>query len=224
MKSAIILFLDQPLPVLTKLAPGETPNPFAVALVRDTLRNLADVDADVFVFIEPEEDKDKAREVLGEGAYKLANALGRNLQARQRNAFRLVFARGYGRALLLANAMPDLPTHAVQSAMDSLGWKCCCLGPVPTAPGSGEMDGLYILGFDFEGYTTDALDMVDQSRPGVFTRMETLLLFYERKVKVLPPYSPVTSPDDAPLLAERCKDTRFALLPSVRLASRQQAS
>ncbi|GAB6125618.1 DUF2064 domain-containing protein [Humidesulfovibrio idahonensis] len=226
MKSAVMLFLDQPLPVLSKLAPGEAPDPLAVALVRDTLRNLADVDADVFVFLAPEEDKDKAREVLGKGRFKLANAHGRNLQVQQRNAFRLVFARGCERALLLANAMPDLPGHAIQSAMDSLGWKCCCLGPAPAradaqcaAAPDANADGLYALGFDFEGYTTDALDMVDQSRPGLFTRMETLLLFYERKVKVLAPYSPVASLDDATALAARCKDTRFALLPSVRLAA-----
>jgi len=221
MKSAVMLFLDQPLPVLSKLAPGEAPDPLAVALVRDTLRNLADVDADIVVFLTPEEDKDKAREVLGKGKFKLANAHGRNLQAQQRNAFRLVYSRGCERALLLANAMPDLPSHAVQSALDTLNWKCCCLGPVParseTAP-AGEPDGLYAMGFDFEGYTTDALDMVDHNRPGLFTRMETLLLFYERKVKVLASYSPVVSLADAPALAERCKDTRFALLPSVRLA------
>ena len=216
MKSAILLFLDQPLPVLAGLAPGEGPDPLAVALVRDTLRNLADVEADVFVFLAPEQDKERAREVLGKGGFKLANALGRNLQVQQRNAFRLVFARGYERAMLLANAMPDLPGFAVQEALNSLGWKCCCLGPVPGE--NGEPEQIYAMGFDFEGYTTDALDMVDQSRPGLFTRMETLLLFYERKVTVLAPYSPVASLADATALAQRCADTRFALLPSVRLA------
>jgi len=228
MKSAILMFLDHPLPALAGLAPGESPDPLALALVRDTLRNLADVDADVFVFIAPGADKEAARALLGKGGFKIANSLGRNAQSRQRNAFRLVFARGYGRAMLVANAAPDLPGHAVQSALDGLGWKCCCLGPVPAATkdahGSEEMDGLYLLGFDFEGYTTDALDMVDQSRPGLFTRMETLLLFYERKVKVLAPYSPVASLDDAAALAARCKDTRFALLPSVRLATERVAT
>ena len=218
MKAALLLFLDNPLPVLSQLAPGESPDPLAVALVRDSLRSLADLEADVFVFLAPDEDKDKAREVLGKGKFKLANALGRNLQAQQRNAFRLVFARGYERAMLLANAMPDLPGHVVQEALDSLGWKCCCLGPVPSGPEAAP-DGLYAMGFDFEGYTTDALDMVDQGRPNVFGRLETLLLFYERKVKVLASYSPVASLNDAPVLAARCKDTRFALLPSVRLAA-----
>jgi len=224
MKSAILMFIDHPLPVLGGLAPGESPAPLALALVRDTLRNLADVDADVFVFLDPGADKDAARATLGKGGFKIANALGRNMQSRQRNAFRLVFARGYERAMLVANSMPDLPSHAVQSAMDSLGWKCCCIGPVPTAPGSQEMDRLYLLGFDFEGYTTDALDMVDQNRPNLFSRMETLLLFYERNVKTLAPYAPVATLDDAAALAARCKDTRFTLLPSVRLAMEQTAS
>jgi hypothetical protein len=217
MKAAILLFLDQPLPVLSQLAPGESPDPLALALVRDTLRNLADVEADVFVFLAPDQDKDAARAILNVSGVKLANALGRNLQTQQRNAFRLVFARGYERAILVANAMPDLPGYAVKSALESLGWKCCCLGPVPGE--NGEPDQLYALGFDFEGYTTDALDMVDRDRPNVFGRLETLLLFYERKVKVLAPYSPVSSLNAAPSLAERCKDTRFALLPSVRLAT-----
>lgn len=217
MKAAVLLFLDQPLPVLSQLAPGESPDPFALALVRDTLRNLADVEADVFVFLAPDQDKDAARAILNTGGVKLANALGRNLQAQQRNAFRLVFARGYERAILLANAMPDLPGYAVQAALDSLGWKCCCLGPIPGE--NGEPDQLYAMGFDFEGYTTDALDMVDRGRPNIFGRLETLLLFYDRKVKVLAPYQPVNSLGAAPLLAERCKDTRFALLPSVRLAA-----
>jgi len=183
MKAAILLFLDQPLPVLSQLAPGESPDPLALALVRDTLRNLADVEADVFVFLAPDQDKDAARAILNVSGVKLANALGRNLQTQQRNAFRLVFARGYERAILVANAMPDLPGYAVKSALESLGWKCCCLGPVPGE--NGEPDQLYALGFDFEGYTTDALDMVDRDRPNVFGRLETLLLFYERKVKVL---------------------------------------
>lgn len=222
MKAAILLFLDQPLPVLSQLAPGEGPDPLALALVRDTLRNLADAEADVFVFLAPDQDKDAARAILNVSGVKLANALGRNLQTQQRNAFRLVFARGYERAILVANAMPDLPGYAVKSALESLGWKCCCLGPVPGE--NGEPDQLYALGFDFEGYTTDALDMVDRDRPNVFGRLETLLLFYERKVKVLSPYSPVSSLNAAPSLAERCKDTRFALLPSVRLATERAQS
>ena len=216
MKAAVMLFLDKPLPVLSKLAPGQAPDPLALALLRDTLRNLADVEADVFVFLEPEQDKEQARALLNVKGIKLANSLGRNLKVRQRNAFRLVFARGYERALLLSNAMPDLPGYAVQSALDSLGWKCCCLGPVPGEDGAP--DQLYAMGFDFEGYTTDALDMVDFDRPKVFERLETLLLFYERKVKVLAPYSPVSRLDAAPELAARCAETRFALLPSVRLA------
>lgn len=220
MKSALLLFLDHPLPVLGQLGPGQAPDPLALALVRDTLRNLADVEADVFVFLSPGQDKDQARALLGKGKFKLAGALGRNLQVQQRNAFRLVFARGYGRAILLSNAMPDLPGHAVQSALDSLGWKCCCLGPVPGPPETGgNPDQLYALGFDFEGYSTDALDLVDHNRPGVFGRLETLLLFYERKVKVLAPYNHLTALADAPALAARCADTRFALLPSVRLAA-----
>jgi len=222
MKAAILLFLDNPLPVLAGLEPGAAPDPLALALVRDTLRNLADLDADVFVFLAPDQDKDKAREVLGKGKFKLANALGRNLQTQQRNAFRLVFARAYDRALLVANAMPDLPVHIVQAALDGLNWKCVCMGPAP-APGlqQGPPDQIYALGFDFEGYTTDAMDMVDRTRPNVYGRLETLLLFYERKVAVLAPYSPVTSLADAPALVERCKDTRFALLPSLRLAAEQ---
>jgi len=219
MKAAVLLFLDQPLPVLSQLAPGQAPEPFALALVRDTLRNLADVEADVFVFLAPEQDKTAAREILGKGAFKLAAAHGRNLRAQQRNAFRLVFARGYERAILLSNAMPDLPAHVIQSALDGLGWKCCCLGPVPDpAKPDAAPDKIYAMGFDFEGYTTDALDMVDQDRPNLFERLETLLLFYERKVKVLAPYSPIAHPDQAPALAHRCRDTRFALLPSVRMA------
>jgi hypothetical protein len=217
MKAAVLLFLDQPLPVLSQLAPGESPDPLALALVRDTLRNLADVEADVFVFLAPDQDKDAARAILNVSGVKLANALGRNLQAQQRNAFRLVFARGYERAILVANAMPDMPGYALQSALDSLGWKCCCLGPIPGE--NGEPDQIYAMGFDFEGYTTDALDLVDHNRPNVFRRLETLLLFYQRKVKILAPYEPVSTLDATCQLAVRCKDTRFALLPSVRLAA-----
>lgn len=221
MKAAVLLFLDHPLPVLDCREPGQEPDPLALALVRDTLRNLADVEADVFVFLAPKGDKEEARALLGKGKFKLAAALGRNLQAQQRNAFRLVFARGYERALLLSNAMPDLPAHAVQAALDSLGWKSCCLGPVPGS--DGQPDQIYALGFDFEGYTTDALDLVDYTRPGLFGRLETLILFYDRKVKALPPYSPVAALTDAASLAERCRGTRFTLLPSVRLAGERVA-
>lgn len=218
MKSAILLFLDQPLAVTGR----ETPDPLAVALVRDTLRTLADVDADTFVFLPPDFDKDQARALLGPGKFKIAAALGRDLSAQQRNAFRLVFVRGYERALLLANAAPDLPAHAVQSALDGLNYKCVCIGPVPGE--NAEPDRVYALGFDAEGYTTDAFTHVAQDRPGYFTRLETLLLFLERKVRVLPQYRPLASLDQCAELAGRCTNTRFALLPSVRLAAERLAA
>lgn len=218
MKSAILLFADQPLPLFANLAPGAEPDPLALALVQDTLRNLADLDADVFVFLAPDQDKEPVKKLLGPKV-KIANALGRNMQVQKRNAFRLVFARGYERAMLVQNAMPDLPVHVLEAALDSLGWKCCCLGPVPGA--DGQPDKVYALGFDFEGYTTDALDMVEPERPEYFKRLETLILFYDRKVKPLAPYSPLTSLNDAAAYVERCKDTRFALLPSYRLAAKR---
>lgn len=218
MKSAVLLFLDSPLAVLAD-SPNAQPDPLALALVRDTLRNLADVEADVFVFLSPGCDKERARELLGKGGFKLSQALGRNLRVQKRNAFRLVFSKGYEQAMLLSNAMPDLPAHAVQSALDSLGWKRCCLGPVPGA--DGQPDKIYLMGFDFEGYSTDALDMVDDERPGHFGRLETLLLFYERKVATLPPYAPVEALCAEALapVVERTRDTRFAQLPSLRLAA-----
>ena len=221
MKSAILLFLDHPLPLIAGLGPDDAPDPLALALVRDTLRGLADLDADVFAFTEAETDKDNARRVLGDAAkgLKITSPHGSSRQKRQRNAFRLAFARGYERVLLLPNAAPDLPVHVVQGALDWLNWKCCSLGPVPAVPGSEDMDGVYALGFDFEGYTTDVLDLIDQDRPKTCERMQNLLVFYERKLKMLPPYSPVTSLDEAAALAERCRDTRFARLPSVRLAA-----
>lgn len=213
MKSAILLFLDQPLAVTGP----DTPDPLAVALVRDTLRTLADVDADTFVFLPPGFDKDQARALLGPGKFKIAAALGRDHRAQLRNAFRLVFVRGYERAMTFCNAAPDLPAHAIQSALDGLNYKCVCIGPVP---GEDEApDRVYALGFDAEGYTTDAFTHVDLDRPGYFTRLETLLLFLDRKVRVLPAYRPVGCLDEAAALAARCKDTRFALLPSVRLAA-----
>jgi hypothetical protein len=228
MKAAVLLFLEHPLALD---AAGE-PDPLALALVRDTLRTLEDVEADTFVFLPPDGDKARARELLGPGKHKIANALGRDLPAQQRNAFRLVYLRGYDRALLLANAAPDLPGHVVQSALDGLNYKCVCIGPAPAAPESrapgaaaGAAEFVYALGFDAEGFTTDAFSYVDQNRPGYFNRLETLLLFLERKVRILQEYSPVTGLHEAARLAARCEGTRFALLPSVRLATeRAQAS
>lgn len=223
MKSAVLIFANDPLPVLPPDVPGGTaPDAQALALLKDTLRNLADVDADVFLFLEPGQDKDQARALLGKGKFKLANALGRNRKVQQRNAFRLVFSRQYERAILLDNACPDLPAHTVQTALESLDWKGTCLGPVPSA-GQEEPDGIYALGFHTEGWMTEAYDQVDHDRPGLFSRLETMLLFYARKVRVLPPYAPVASLDQCPELAARCRDTRFAILPSVRMAEERLA-
>ncbi len=226
MKSAVLIFANHPLPVLpTDTGAGAKPDALALALLKDTLRNLADVEADVFLFLEPGQDKDQARAVLGKGKFKIASALGRNRTVQQRNAFRLVFTRAYERALLLDNASPDLPAHAVQTALETLRWKDACLGPVPSSgqelgqePGQ-EPGRIYALGFHAEGYMTEAFDQVDRDRPDLFRRLETLILFYARNVHVLPEYSPVSALDQAPALAERCRDTRFALLPSVRLAA-----
>ena len=233
MKSAVLLFANHPLPVLTQeaLASGVA-DPLALALLKDTLRNLADVDADVFLFLDPLQGpgqgpgqdsapdkvqmKEQAKALLGKGTFKVATALGRNLTVQQRNAFRLVFSRFYERALLLDNATPDLPAHAVQSALDGLAWKGACIGPVPNA--DKEPEHIYALGFSTEGWMTEAFDQVDRDRPALFNRLETMLLFYERKVHVLPPYAPVSALEQAKALAERCQGTRFAQLPSVRMA------
>lgn len=222
MKSALLVFANHPLAVLP---PDAAPNELALALLKDSLRNLADVDADVFLFLDPDQDKEQASARLGKGKFKVANALGRNRTVQQRNAFRLVFARRYERAILLDNATPDLPAHAVQTALEKLNWKDACLGPVPSpgqAPGQ-EPDRFYALGFHAEGWMTEAFDQVDHQRPGLFHRLETLLLFYERKVHLLPEYAPVTALDQCAALAARCRDTRFAQLPSVRLAGKISA-
>lgn len=234
MKSAVLIFANHPLPVLTpeimaSAGSGAKPDALALALLKDTLRNLADVDADVFLFLDPGQDKEQAKALLGKGKFKIVNALGRNRTVQQRNAFRLVFSRLYERAILLDNAAPDLPAHAVQSALDSLGWKGACIGPVaPSGQESGPESGrdperIYALGFHTEGWMTEAFDQVVRDRPALFRRLETLILFYERKLRVLPQYAPVTSLDQCPALAERCRDTRFALLPSVRLAGERSA-
>lgn len=226
MKSAVLLFANHPLPVLTPeaLASGE-PDALAMALLKDTLRNLADVDADVFLFLDPGQDKEQAKTLLGKGKFKVASALGRNLTVQQRNAFRLVFSRQYERAILLDNAAPDLPAHAVQSALDSLGWKGACIGPVPSPmqEPDKEPEHIYALGFHTEGWMTEAFDQVDRGRPNLFHRLETMILFYERKVRVLPQYAPVTSLDQCKALAQRCQETRFAQLPSLRLAAKLSA-
>ncbi len=230
MKTAVLLFANHPLPVLTPeaLATGKA-DPLALALLKDTLRNLADVDADVFLFLDPGQDpgqdkdkmKEQAKVLLGKGNFKIANALGRNITVQQRNAFRLVFSRQYERAILLDNATPDLPAHAVQSALDGLIWKGACIGPVASA--EGEPEHFYALGFQTEGWMTEAFDQVVRDRPGLFRRLETLLLFYERKLRVLPEYASITALDQCPALAERCQGTRFAQLPSVRLAAERPA-
>jgi hypothetical protein len=226
MKSAVLLFANHPLPVLTPEIMGiKEPDALALALLKDTLRNLADVDADVFLFLDPGQDKEQARTLLGKGKFKIANALGRNLTVQQRNAFRLVFSRHYERAILLDNATPDLPAHAVQSALDGLGWKGACIGPVPSAAEGpdAEPEHIYALGFHTEGWMTEAFDQVGRERPALFHRLETLLLFYERKVRVLPQYAPVTSLGQCQDLAARCEGTRFALLPSLRLVKERSA-
>ena len=230
MKAAVLLFANHPLPVLTPeaLASG-SPDPLALALLRDTLRTLADVDAETYLFLDPGQDssqdkdqlKEQAKALLGKGKFKVAIALGRNRAVQQRNAFRLVFSLHCERALLLDNAAPDLPAFAVQSALDGLGWKGACIGPVPSA--TGEPENIYALGFHTEGWMTESFDQVDRDRPGLFRRLETLILFYERKVRVLPPYASITALDQCPALVERCRDTRFAQLPSLRLAAQRLA-
>ncbi|MDQ7834123.1 MAG: DUF2064 domain-containing protein [Humidesulfovibrio sp.] len=222
MKSAVLLFANTPLPVLTPEAmSGAGPDPLALALLKDTLRNLADVDAEVFLFLDPGQDKEQAKALLGKGRFKISNALGRNITVQQRNAFRLVFSRQYERAILVSNATPDLPTHAVQSALDGLGWKNACIGPVPSP--NGEPEDIYALGFHTEAWMTEAFDQVDRARPALFRRLETLMLFYERKVHILPEYAPITDLTQCPALVERCRETRFAQLPSLRLAGERSA-
>ncbi len=217
MKSAVIVFANSPLPVLEQ---GQTPDPLALAMLKDTLRNMEDADADVFLFLPPDMDKDWARGVLGQGKFKLANAMGRNVVVQQRNAFRLLFVRQYERAIMVPSAAPDLPGHAIGSALANLGWKAVCVGPTPDADTAPGEHGVYAIGFHTEGHMPESFDQVDRGRDKFFTRLETYLLFFERKLNVLPPYRPIRSLDEAGLLAERCADTRFALLPSVKLASK----
>lgn len=218
MKSAVLIFANLPLPVLES---GVEPDPLALALLKDTIRNMADAEAEVFVFLPPDMDKKWAKEKLGQGTYKLANALGRNITVQQRNAFRLMFVRAYENAILVPNAAPDLPGHVIGSALKNLTWKTACVGPTTDTDAIDGVDGIYAVGFDVEGHMPESFDQVDRAREKYFSRLETFILFFERKVHVLPPYTPVRSLDDAAALVARTADTRFALLPSVRLAAQR---
>jgi hypothetical protein len=221
MKAAVLIFANDPLAVLET---GQQPDPLALALLKDTIRNMNDADADVFVFLPPDMDKAWAKQILGPGKYKLANALGRNLYVQQRNAFRLVFVRAYEKAILVVNAAPDLPGHAIASALAKLGWKSSCLGPTTDAETLAGEHSVYAIGFDIEGNLPESFDQVERNRENFFTRLETFIMFFARTMHVLPAYTPVRSLDDAAALAKRCAGTRFALLPSVRLATERSGS
>lgn len=140
MKKAIIVFQKYPKPgtVKTRLAQSigaEKAARLYAFLIRHTHRQLAGLDADIFVFYKgPISRKD-----YPEKKYQFHAQESGDLGAKMKHSFRQVFSQGYEQALVIGTDCYELQARHINKAFDLLLDKDLVLGPAVDG-------GYYLLG------------------------------------------------------------------------------
>jgi len=144
MKHALIIFLKNPEPgkVKTRLSTRFTPEQ-AASLYRAMAEDVISVhssgsDYDAFVFYSPAGDREAIRAWLGDDLDLCAQE-GADLGERQYNAFRLVFAKGYERAVIIGTDCLDISPENLEATFGALGQSDLVIGP-------SEDGGYYLIG------------------------------------------------------------------------------
>lgn len=147
MNKALILFTRVPIPGKTKtrLMPflsGEECAKIHTCFVKDIYEKAKKVDADIFVFYTPKDEKHLLEQELGQEAIYLPQ-YGDDLGMRMKNAIGIALRMGYEKAVLIGTDIPQIHTETLKNAFDNLEEKEIVIHP--TFDG-----GYYLIGMKKE--------------------------------------------------------------------------
>lgn len=191
MESAVLVFAKVPRPgaVKTRLTPALSPSEAArlyMAFLRDTIRQVVRLDADVRLYLAPP---------LPDGAFEglptevsLHEQDGEGLGERMKRAFEETLRDGYERALLMGSDHPTLPLSFLRQAIQALrGPQSLCLGPT-------EDGGFYLMGMST--FYPQLFHDMRYSHPRVFADTLARAEQTHARLTVLPQWYDVDTPED----------------------------
>lgn len=147
MNKALILFTRVPIPGQTKtrLMPflnGEECADLHSCFVKDIYEKAKCVDADLFVFYTPKDEKERLTSILDREAVCLPQ-YGKDLGERMKHAIGIVLRMGYESVVLIGTDIPQIHPETMRNAFDSLEEKEIVIHP--TFDG-----GYYLIGMKKE--------------------------------------------------------------------------
>ncbi len=147
MNKALILFTRVPIPGQTKtrLMPfldGEECAKIHTCFVQDIYKKAKEVDADIFVFYTPRDEKKQLEQLLDSEAVFLPQH-GDDLGERMKNAIGIALRMGYEKVVLIGTDIPQIHPETLRNAFDSLEEKDIVIHP--TFDG-----GYYLIGMKKE--------------------------------------------------------------------------
>lgn len=147
MNNALILFTRVPIPGATKtrLMPfltGEECAQVHSCFVKDIYEKAKTIQADLFVFYTPNDEKHLLKQLLGEEAIYLPQ-YGADLGEKMKNAIGVALRLGYEKVVLIGTDIPQIHPETLNNAFDSLNEKEIVIHP--TFDG-----GYYLIGMKKE--------------------------------------------------------------------------
>lgn len=147
MNKALILFTRVPIPGATKtrLMPfltGEECAQIHSCFVKDIYEKAKNVQADIFVFYTPKDEKHLLKQLLGEDAIYLPQH-GTDLGEKMKNAIGVTLRLGYEKVILIGTDIPQIHPETLNNAFDNLDEKDIVIHP--TFDG-----GYYLIGMKKE--------------------------------------------------------------------------
>jgi len=191
MDAALLVFGKVPRPgdVKTRLTPTLSAAEAArlyTAFLRDALRQVVNLDADVRLYLAPPLP-DNGLDAVPAGVTVHAQE-GEGLGARMRQGFKETLEGGYDRALLMGSDHPTLPPSFLREGVRALGEpESVCLGPT-------EDGGFYLLGMN--ALVPPLFDDMRYSHAQVFADTLDRAKNTDAHVTILPRWYDVDTPRD----------------------------
>ena len=204
--SCVILFVKYPVPgnVKTRLAKqvGEL---YAVEIykcfVADMFDKFRDLNLCIKVFFAGTDKKDDFEQWFGNDIFCNLQS-GKELGAKMKNAFEVIFSDSFTKALIIGTDIPDLPEEYIELAFNTLKNNDTVLGPSSDG-------GYYLIGFTKKNFLPEAFDNITWSSDKVLEQTISRLNKHDKMIYLLPQWHDVDTLDDLKSLVVRNKNTAF---------------
>lgn len=191
MDQALLLFAKVPRAgdVKTRLTPVLTPAEAArlyTAFLRDTLRQVRRLDADVRLYLAPPLPDAGLDGIPSD--VSVYEQQGASLGPRMKRALRETLDAGTERVLVMGSDHPTLPASFLRRAFQALrAPRTVCLGPT-------EDGGFYLVGMN--AYYPQLFEDMTYSHPAVFSDTLARAARTDAQITILPPWYDVDTPQD----------------------------